>query len=259
LSGRRPLFDLKLATSVKIGDLFVTANSIAPALSNYTQPALFYAHAQADHLGPYGLSIGGTAFKIRYRNRYFCLVSAHQLKSPNALYEHEELCIHSGANNRLLTSHKAIFAADDDELSFDAILYEFTDVVIDERLPSSGWYPINEKEITAGNPKPIRAFAVGFPGIYNSIDYSAQSYSFTPYCVWGDETAPMVPERLAFSPNPQVDFDPSGMSGSPVFGLDIDDLIPRVFFAGLLTNASKQIFHFMPRKRLGALFRYALE
>ena len=259
MNGRQTFFETKLATSFKIGELFVTANSLPHFLSTYTQPALFYAHALEKELEHYRLSMGGTAFKVKFRGRYFCLVSAHQIRSPNSLYDYDELCIHSGATKKLFTSHRAIFSENDEGLSFDAILYEFTDLVKDKQLTSYGWYPLSEKETNSINPKPLKCFSVDFPGHHNFIDYSKLHYSFQPYCAWGEEVESQIEGRLAFSTKPKLSFDPKGMSGSPVFGVEIDQLNPSVFFAGLLTNASREIFHFLPRKRLGLLFRYALD
>jgi len=58
-------------------------------------------------------------------------------------------------------------------------------------------------------------------------------------------------------PDPSIEFDPEGMSGSPVFGMRIDNLTPEVFLAGMLTNYSRNLFHFMSRVQLSYLLEAA--
>ncbi len=252
MSGQFSIIESKLRTSVKINDFYVTANSITEALVSYTDPALFHTEG----MGEFHLSKSGSLFRIVCENRYFALVCAHQVQGKSSGYDHDQICLHN-RNGRVTTSHAAYFAEENSDFHYDAILYEFTDIVVRGNLPNNIWFRVNRSELKKDCPKPELVFAIGYPGYRNAVDYEKSQYQMAPNAVSGVESLPSVADRLAFRPKPKITFDPSGMSGSPAFGLWIPNEQPEIYFAGLLTEASRELFHFLPRNRLLQLIDHA--
>jgi hypothetical protein len=201
------------------------------------------------------MSKAGSLFRARYRDRYFALVSAHQIRFDK--YGYEQLCLINDARKTLVSSHRAIFPSgpDADESDFDCMLFEFTDVVASGALSRHNWYDLTEEMEWDQTPKPSLVCAIGYPGYRNHIYYENWCYGVSPNIVWGKECLPKIGDRLAFSPNPEISFEPKGMSGGPVFCIRLNASDPEAFFAGILTNASKSLFHFLPLVRLKHLVR----
>ena len=241
----------KLLTSIDFNGLMVPANSILGAIKTHCEPALFHTGDEADL---YSISKSGTLFKVKFKGRYFAISSRHQVLDQG--YDHENLVLHNYFRKRLLTSHRAVFpeGSEFQKEDFDALLHEFTEVVRSGELPSLGWYDLT-REINRDSIGEIKlAFAVGYPGAFNFIDYEKPAYQAVAKGIVGTPTKSGISGRLAFDPVEPVDFDPSGMSGGPVFGLELDRDGYRASFAGILTNASQIRFNFLSINRLKRMF-----
>ncbi|MEQ9243643.1 hypothetical protein [Roseovarius indicus] len=250
----RTIIGSRVLTSLRINGVYVPANSLTSVLQSYTAPALFHS----DGFGKYHLSKSGSLFKVKTQGRYFCLVSAHQVLAPSAGYDHEQLCLHNPTSGKVVTSHRVIFPNDDPGFGYDVLLYEFTECVEAKKLYATDWFKIGRKQFSEAVPKPSKAVSIGYPSFRNTFDYEESKYAIGPNAVWGEEVEPKVNGRLAFAPMPEISFDPSGMSGAPVFGIYLNELEPALFFAGLLTNASPKVFNFISRTRLAHVIEDAL-
>jgi len=130
------------------------------------------------------------------------------------------------------------------------MLFEFTDVVNSGKLKKSDWYELRHDISSGIIPSAAMVCAIGYPGFRNSIDYEAKNYAKSPNVVWGKETRPRMQGRLSLVPDPEISFDPAGMSGGPVFGFRLESHSPEVFLAGIIANASNAVFNFMPLTRI---------
>ncbi|MFK7940142.1 MAG: hypothetical protein AB8B82_12230 [Roseovarius sp.] len=235
----------RINTSALINDLYIPANSIAERLQSFSEPALFHTNG----MGQYHLSKSGSLTKIKAANRYFALITQHQLKAAD--YEYEQLCIFGSSPGRLVTSQSAIFSTDEaEQTDFDCVIFEFTEGVQSGLIDSGGWYNLGLELSDEYTPKPLIVCAIGYPGYRNNFDYENYVYPVSPNAIWGNECNTKVHARLAFEPHSPVDYDPIGMSGCPVFGIKLAENSVEVFLAGILTNASNKILHFLPRKRI---------
>ncbi len=243
------IFGTKLHTSVLVNGLYVPAKILAQTLQLYTDPALFHT----EEMGPYNLSKSGSLLRVKCNGRYFALMSAHQVIGAKSNYNYEQLCLHDN-NGKLYTSHSAIYPVDDLDFEFDALLFEFTEVVEAGNLQSSIWLDVKLDELSQICPKTMRTLCIGYPGHRNNIDYEKNRYSVAPNAIWGEETTPCIGGNLAFNPSPPLSYEPSGMSGAPVFGIWIEEHVPKIYFAGIVSTASKHKFHFIPRREILSLF-----
>ncbi|WP_299738506.1 hypothetical protein [uncultured Roseobacter sp.] len=255
MSGLSTIIGSRISTAVEVNKLLVPASSIVEHLRGYCEPALFHT----DGFGEFHLSKSGSAFRAKYKGRYFLFCTAHQMKKQR--FDHDQLCLLTGDETKIISSHRAIFSEGtaDEKDDFDCNLYEFTEVVENGKLSKSCWYDLCGEMANRPVQKPALVCTIGFPGYRNEIDYTNFHYGVSPNAVWGKEEEPSVKGRLAFKPNPRIDFSPDGMSGGPVFGIELRDDKPKAFFAGLLTEATKEKFHFIARSRMFRLIDHALE
>lgn len=243
----------KVATAISVNGLLVPANSIEKHLCSFADPALFHSEG----FGKYHLSRAGSLTRLKQSSRYFALLTGHQLSSQNLNYDFKQLVIHNHETANLVTSEKAVFQIEDEEFEhdYDCVLFEFTDPVQKGALSKYGWYDLTQEINERILPKPSLVIALGYPGYRNTIDYETPLYSLAPNSVSGRESVSSLNWRLAFDPDPKINFDPEGMSGGPVFGIDIKQLDPEAFFAGIITNASMNKFHFLSRGRIASFIR----
>ena len=239
----------KAATAIRVNNLFVPASSIGNHLRAYTDPALFVSKDYE----PYNMTKSGSLTRVKFSTRHFAIITHHQLSAPD--YKYDQLAIHNPNTKKLITSHQVIFQTDrnTNEADYDCLIFEFTESVEGGALPKSGWYDLTN-EIDAKLPKPNIVFGLGYPGYRNNIDYDNDVYPMAPNLVHGKESRPRIRSRLSFIPDPKIDFSPDGMSGGPVFGCQIKNYTPEIFFAGIITNASKKQFNFLSRSKLGSMF-----
>ncbi|MEM1067087.1 MAG: hypothetical protein AAGJ74_16415, partial [Pseudomonadota bacterium] len=102
------------------------------------------------------------------------------------------------------------------------------------------------------------ACTLGYPSHANTIDYEANEYAATLGTIWGKETPPKLKNRLALKPIQEPKYSLQGMSGGPVFGIQTTPGDPCLFFAGIVTNASKQLIHFTPFSRIKRMFEFIM-
>ena len=231
------LFGSKIATSVKIGEVYYPINLATQALRYYSEPALFIT----EHVINYQLSKSGSAFKFKLLGKYFVVCTRHQLNS----YSLDQFGLQGADPANIVTSNAALTSNDHDD-DFDCCLFDFSDGVNSGSISKSSWYDISSDLNEGGLPKPIRVVAIGYPGHRNVIDYERQTFGASPNAVWGTESKSSIKNRLAFDVTPTIDFDPKGMSGGPVFGLHTSSNSVKVFFCGIVTNASRKKFNFIP-------------
>ncbi|UOA22860.1 hypothetical protein DSM110277_01268 [Sulfitobacter pontiacus] len=236
----------RIDTSIDTGSLLVPINSLSHYIQRFSDPGLYHAHG----LKEYQLSKSGSLARVAHKGRYFALTSHHQSKLAD--YDYDELVVTNRERSRYYSGHRAVFPIEvgENEYSFDCLVYEFTDLVRSGRIPSDVWYQIPEESRGYSTPKPIIICTVGYPSYRNHIDYESSSYPIGPNAVWGFEKEPRIVGRLSFSPISPIDFEPSGMSGSPVFAVRMEGTLLKLFLAGILTEASRTAFNFLPLNRI---------
>ncbi|SDZ14102.1 hypothetical protein SAMN05444004_106196 [Jannaschia faecimaris] len=252
--GIETLLDSKLNTSVLIGNVIVPANSVTQSLRPFAEPALY--HTAGFELNNF--SLGGTLTKLKLRDRYFGLLTCHQIHKAN--FNYAMISVINEENRSFCTAMRAVFPANEhsvDEL--DAVLCEFTDPVSTGSLSSHGWFDLRNDYAQPHTPEPLAVVAIGYPGHRNAIDYENEGYAAGPNAVLGTESMPSISGRLSFEPVSPLDYDPNGFSGGPVFGLKETPNGLQAFFAGLVTEASRSKFHFISLQKLRPLIEKMLE
>ncbi|NDR56537.1 hypothetical protein [Aliiruegeria sabulilitoris] len=245
----------KALTAVSVNGLLVPVDSLSKTLRSFSEPVLFYCKDFGEH----GLSKSGSLFKTKFRGRYFGIISAHQIQKSS--YSYQELVLSTDDKGNFVTSSMASFPLEDVDRSgdFDCLAFDFTEPVNAGVLPTTGWFNLSKDWDVGWPPKPDLVVAIGYPSHRNNIDYEKMHYPAGPNAVWGDATKPNISGRLAFKPDPPLDYNPEGMSGSPVFAISVNGMETKLFFAGIVTEAGSYMFHFFPFFRIRKLLSNLME
>jgi hypothetical protein len=250
LSSFETIIESKLKSAITVNGLAIPANLFASHINRYSEPAIFASQGY----GPYTTSLGGSMTKVRSSGRYFALMTRHQL--DKGAFDYDQISVLNREASKMVTTEKVLFQtfADPNEPDFDCVICEFTTPVAEGLLAKSGWYDIKGDLMQPGTPKPSIVCAIGYPGYRNEINFETMHYGISPSAIYGEEAETSLTDRLSFKPINDLDYDPAGLSGSPVFGVSVKTLEPSAFLAGIVTEASRKKVHFVSLQRLQFYF-----
>lgn len=238
---RKTLLERKIGTSVSDNGLIVPIDSLGEHIRRYSFPAIFHSSIQDEAI----LTKGGSLAKVRTDNRYFAITAYHVISNNN--YDLTQLCLPEITPGRFVSSHAARFpasrAAEDD---YDFVTFEFTDPVNEGLLSRSDWFDVTYDLNRSADFDAMLMVCLGYPSHRNFIQYDEKLYPVTPNAVWGEQIEPMIHHRRSFAPINPVAYDPIGMSGAPVFGLELREAHLHLALTGILTNASSRTFNYLP-------------
>jgi len=231
----------KLGTSVSDNGLLIPVDSLGRHLRRYTFPAIFHTDLDGEMI----LTKGGSLAKVKTNGRFFGITAYHVISENN--YELTQLCLPQIRPMHFVTSHAARFpisgAAKD---QFDFICFEFTEPVKEGLLDKNDWYDATYDLSRSNDVEAILVACLGYPSHRNSIQYDEKTYPVAPNLVWGDQIDSRISDRRSFAPINPIGYEPSGMSGAPVFGLELRGQNLHLALAGILTNASSTTFNYLP-------------
>jgi len=260
--GRIPLtlIEQHALTSIKVNNVFIPANALKERVHKFAEPALFHTEG----MNEYHLSKSGTATKLRVGNRFFALLCNHQMTLSGEEFGYDQFCLFGKKRQRLVSSERSVFVYDSVEKreDFDAILFEFTNSVQKQLVPKHDWFCVKPEQETQRLPSPLLVVGSGFPGETSSFlwpEGKRAEFNYTPFNIWGKQSKPDISGRLAFTPEHDLEIEPSGMSGGPVFGITQNGNEFELFWAGIITEASKKKIHFLSATRLKRFFNLSLE
>lgn len=245
--------EARLRTAVAINGIDLSLKVVPTALRRFCTPAFFHYDDPVLDLSKYG-----SALRIRYRDRNLVLLTQHQLgHGPGRLRPEQFTVALIGSDGRKVglspnvVSRPRVETIPHRNLE-DLLILGYEDTRNGRDLRSLFLNIDLETTLETVNPETIEAsFAIGYPtcGDTNDVkfDEDYQPTSFDMEMRWAqlylklDEAAPMDTEnRRAMVPDPkagQVMLVPDGMSGAPVFFVSVVASIPRLGFAGMITDA----------------------
>ncbi|MEO1182326.1 MAG: hypothetical protein AAFX51_16100, partial [Cyanobacteria bacterium J06636_28] len=241
----------RVGTSIQVGRLIIPAASQADYWSRFAEPCLLYNEG----FEPYELSISGSLTLVKIHDRYFAISTQHQLAIQS--YNYDQVSLTDKTSQTMTTSHAAFFPEDKNR-ELDCLIYEFTDVRNEGKLPEHSWFDLTSQFNNRSRIKVMSVYAIGYPGYRNHIDYCKSHYGISPNGIYGEPSDTSISGRHAFKPKHSLDYEPSGMSGGPVFGLSLTPNGVIGFFAGIITDATKSQFHYLGFSRIFLLFDHLL-
>jgi hypothetical protein len=227
------------------------ANDVAAAVRRFSVPAVFHN----PDFPEYDLSLRGTAFKCTYDGKYLVLVTSHQTRD----FDFDQFVVEAHEAGYVISSGACTFSKDvsGSEEHVDVRLYDFSEPVASGALRADGWFRLPYSLGDQGRVDPAVVFCLGFPTCRTVVDYESRAASVGPYALFGRPCTSYMERRFAFAPIGPMEFEPTGLSGSPVFGIIVSAFGAELVFLGLATNASKAKLHFATRSDIFPLIQSA--
>jgi len=237
---RKTFLERTLSTSISDNGLILPPNALGEHIKRYSFPALFQTTLDNELL----LSKGGSVTKVKRGGRLFVVTAYHVVAKSN--YELTQLCLPQIAPHRFVTSHGARFPVTHDaQEEFDFIAFEFTEAVEAGLLAKSDWFDASADLARTTDIEAILIGCVGYPSHRNNISYDEMTYAIGPNLFWGNQVNSVIDGRGCFKPLNPISYEPFGMSGAPVFGLELRGTHLFLALVGILTNASSTTFNWL--------------
>lgn len=246
------LMGRKVATAVKVNGLFVPVDYSPKILSAYSEPVIFYNSEHPE----FEVSRRGTMVKLRIGERFFALTTSHQTFD----FDFDQLGIITEIPKSITTSGACIYSSCPKfgEEQLDCRLFDFTEPVASGKLRSTCWLELTAEWLNSGSADAELLMAIGYPDAFNDLDYAAKNMTVQPYAALGWPIDPMISNRCTFECVRSLEVDPSGMSGAPVYGYSVSGTGAFVTLEGLVTNASKSLFNYLPKAKIKKYLNHAL-
>lgn len=189
-----------------------------PTPLNYTRPVIFENEDES-----YQYSICGSAFGIKYRDRYFVITAKHVSEQFDENTSEISIFYEFGSE-RFLPLKEYICIKDhnkfDDFYQFDIIIYEVCKENLDEDFNEGTCYHLSDVKVYIEYFKEGRI--IGFPHKLNTIEYEKkiikmQRFDTEVYIKKDSKYANVI----HIQHNKDAKTYLQGMSGSPVFGKKI--------------------------------------
>jgi hypothetical protein len=136
-------------------------------------------------------------------------------------------------------------------------IFEFTDQIYAGLIPKIGWWNIENSTSVEQNEFDF-GVAVGFPSFNNGINYETLNMNLAPRAIFGTSVGHTFGKLCGLKMENALDYNPRGLSGSPIFGLVQSANGFTAKLAGVLSNAGPKQLNYWPISSLVRLVNYAL-
>lgn len=234
-------FGQMLDQSVKLGKIYVPAQSLHTVLGRYCRHLLVWTHDET-----YKFQLLGTAIPVFYRERYLLICTAHQLQSV----EPEDVCM-LYPDGSLSVSNSGVRhwnngAAGETDAT-DITVFEFTEPLEAHRELQADFFNFDSVPPDIQSDNVIALFTAGFPSsdqIYDlGVNNHLGSVKRNIVAMLDGQPDDMALIRARFVE--PLDFNPDGMSGSPVFVVQIQNGKFHAYLAGMMMRAGRETFYFL--------------
>ncbi|WP_300032099.1 hypothetical protein [uncultured Roseobacter sp.] len=231
---------------VKCGDLLVRFSELEDVLSRYASPLLFYDYDLRDELGDYALSFGGSCAHIDYRTRRFVVATTHQIdgRSPGdvGLYDPDaaSICTCSEHKSYEFDQMQGTLETKDIEI------FGFSGATRSGRLTQHVWFKVSPAYGDFSVDEICSVIIVGYPASIQSWDVDAAHVKLRPFSLVANFAGKGDSDYLKATVDEDLDVDPNGLSGAPVFFILCKHEQFRVELAGIVATAGKRIVQFIP-------------
>jgi hypothetical protein len=228
------------------------------AILGCARPVLF---ANADP--EYPLSVGGSAFVVKFRERHFAISAKHVLRAGGFAASQVRIQYRPDANRFLPLTQMYWLQGDDqdDTDQSDLAIWSIDDAALEPEAFGE-YLPYNLLGIdgaTLYGGKSHYLFR-GYPSVLRSVDYEARDFqldSISARALYAGKGVSAFTHELALV-NDGALSSAEGLSGSPVFQVNNDEgsLASREAFAGVLIRGNASRAYFLEHKQIiGALIQ----
>lgn len=232
------LMELLQDSSIKVGAIWVPFASVTKSLLKYSAPLVLHNEGQE----PYIISRRGSSLKVAGPKGYFLYCTDHQLEG----YDYNSVGLVREDNGNVVTSQGCRFSTRDSTggATTDLLMFDFTGPVETGSLDENNW--LDTSRFSDMDGEVLSLVAIGFPHLDRQIDYENLSIPLAPRAIWGTTGSRTQSGYETLKIAPDLDYEPDGMSGSPVYALINWKGEIHAALAGLVTNGGKSNLYFLP-------------
>lgn len=234
-------FGQMINQSVKLGKIYVPARSLHTVLGGYCKNLLVWTHDET-----YKFQLLGTAIPVFYRERYLLICTAHQLQNVNL----EDVCMlypdgSSSVSNSGVRQWNNGAAGETD--ATDITVFEFTEPLEAHRELRAGFFKFDAVPQDIRSDHVIALVTAGFPSSDQIYDLGENNHlgsvkrNIIAMLDGQPDDRALVRARFV----EPLNFDPDGMSGSPVFVVQFQNGKLYAYLAGMMMRAGEETFHFL--------------
>ena len=235
------LIESLCTTSIDCFGTWIPIDHLSKFVINYAEPFVLHNAGNDD----FPVSRRGSALRARLGNRYFLILTEHQMVS----YPHEAAVVVNSTTKSIVTSNGSTVSKVDQhgEPVIDIRLFDFTDAVRAEAISKNSWLDLSKvRNINSMDSKRELQLTAGYPHLDRSIDYDRRDISVAPRVAYGRPLGETLRAREGFEVNPSLEYDPDGFSGAPVFSVVEQRSDWFLTLDGIVTNASRSRFNYVP-------------
>lgn len=236
------ILEEKIKTSVHLNGLYIPASAIRDTLSNYTSPLIVDNH---DPVYKFGLI--GSCIPILYENNYYLICTRHQIAGRDP----QDVGLLDKDGYKFCSSAGIVFYPEINEVEVhDLVIFKFTAVCNDRPEMKERFFPVVYPPI-ARSDDIVFFIASGYPS-------KEQDYGFADNenrlgfkrlalvcALAGQEEQPADDMLLRLKTMMETKYDPDGMSGGAVFGVQMVNDTPHAYLHGMITRAGNGNVYFL--------------
>ena len=236
----------KLArTSVEVHQVLVPANALQSRLHKFGQNLVRYTNDN-----DYEIQLIGSATGLVYRDVSFLLCTAHQVKD----IPEEDIGVILQAESRYISSAGFLRFRDTDvprqSDAEDLCAFDFTEQANADQQLSQRFFRVRPMDFLSDEDRVVVYLAYGCAFDDQRYNVSDEKHLGTVIrsmaCEPQDQpTDPALGVCRLYS---QMDFDPNGLSGGPVFATVLQDQEIVLKFAGIINRSGNGLIHFIKAK-----------
>ncbi|UWQ84745.1 hypothetical protein [Leisingera caerulea] len=230
-----------LNQSVRFGGIYLPSRSLQTALGNYCTNLCVWTHYDECKV-----QLLGTAIPVFYRNRYLLVCTGHQLRNVDA----EDVCLLYPDGSISVTSSgvrgfNPTAARDSD--ACDIAAFDFTEAVNDHQTLREGFLSFSMVPPNVRSNEVVALITAGYPSSEQVYDLSDNNHlglvkrNLTAQLDGKPADDALVRARFV----KKLDFNPDGMSGAPVFVVQIEGGQLSAYLAGMIVRAGKERCYFL--------------
>lgn len=229
-------------TSVEVHGIYIPASALPSRLHKFGQNLVASTHDK-----DYPVRLLGSATGLNYRNIKFLVCTAHQIKDVSEedvgiVVPGKDIYMNSAGYTRFRVSDMLL---EDD--SYDLCAFDFTPQTTSHPELARRFFNLNRHEILTNNDEIAGYFAYGCAFDDQKYDIFDDNHLGTVIRTMTCEPQGKYADRDlgVCKMTSEMDFDPNGLSGGPVFAAVLKNTEIVLRFAGVINRSGNGIIHFI--------------
>ena len=229
-------------TSVQVGQVLIPARSVESFLGGFAQHLVVWNHDEV-----FKISLIGSCSPVKYRERYFVLCTKHQIDGVNP----PDLCLLRSDGSSAVTSNGVRYWSlpeySKDTDAYDLVILDFTEACEAEADLRSLFFAFDSVPPNTTNEQVVALVGAGYPSSEQVYEIHENNHLGSVRRVFllkpdGQPIDDAVLRGRTYAP---TEFAADGLSGGPVFVVQLLGQVATAYFAGIIQRGGGGYIHFL--------------